>query len=173
MSDDSLAAFTELQEALSQLRRLRPSDDMVPEGVTSAEMGMLLAIAFAQAAGRDIRPGFLAAHFHTTKGAVSQTLKALEEKGFILRERSAADARAVRITLTPAGSDLCRQADRMRNAQMAALVEHLGAEDIAHLTRIVRRVVDYQETQGAYLETTCEHDFAMPDQCEKDGAPCA
>lgn len=169
MSGESLSAYNDLLEALSRLRRLRPGNDLMPEGVTSGEMGTLAMIGHAQHAGHDIRPGFIAAHTHTSKGAVSQNLKALEEKGLIVRERSSSDARAVRILLTEAGEELFAQANEIRRAQMDALVEYLGVEDLDHLTRIVSRVVAFQESHGAYVEVErgCCHG------AKGDDAPCA
>lgn len=162
MSNESLSAYSDLLSALSQLRRLRPTSEMMPDGITPSEMSALVIIGHAEMAGHDIRPGFIAAHTHTSKGAVSQNLKALEEKGCIVRERCADDARAVRILLTERGKQLCAEAAQMRKDQMEALVEYLGAEDLAHLTRIVRRVVDYQEAHGAYVdESACCSGNAM------------
>lgn len=152
MSEESAIAYNELLNAISQLRRLRPTSELMPKGVTPSEMSVLVMIDHAQRSGHDIRPGFIAAHTHTSKGAVSQNLKGLEEKGYIVRERSEKDARAVRITLTEQGRNICVQAWDMRNAQMRALVEYLGADDLDQLTRIVRKIVDYQEAHGAYLE---------------------
>ena len=40
----------------------------------------------------------------TTKGTVSQTLKALERKGFLAKERDSDDGRVVRLQLTTAGT---------------------------------------------------------------------
>lgn len=159
MSNERMSAYNELLQAMGQLRRLRPTSELLPDGITQSELGALIIIDHAQRAGHDIRPGFIAAHTHTSKGAVSQTLKSLEEKGFIVRERCADDARAVRILLTESGRGLCAEAEQVRKAQMEALVEYLGAEDLAQLTRIVHRIVDFQESHGAYIaEETCCHD---------------
>ena len=176
MSEESLTAYNELLDALSQLRRLRPTSELMPDGVTPSEMSTLVMIGHAERAGHDIRPGFIAAHTHTSKGAVSQNLKSLEEKGLIVRERSAADARAVRILLTDQGKQSCLEAHQMRNAQMQALVEYLGAEDLDHLTRIVRRVVNYQEEHGAYVADSdcCSDHGPIPGASKAQGGmPCA
>ncbi|MDK3255046.1 MarR family winged helix-turn-helix transcriptional regulator [Blastococcus capsensis] len=53
-----------------------------------------------------------------TSGAITQRLDRLEERGLITRERSAADGRAVVVTLTDAG----------RAALDAALPDHLDTE---------------------------------------------
>lgn len=158
MSNESLSAYNELLEVLGQLWRLRPSASSMPDGVTPAELAALVLISRSQAAGHDIRPGEIAAYTRTSKGAVSQTLKSLEEKGYIVRERCVDDARAVRILLTEQGKQLCLKSEQARKDQMKALVEYLGAEDLEQLTRIVRRVVGYQEAHGAYIaDEACCH----------------
>lgn len=171
MSDENLAAYTDLLDVLGQLRRLRPTAELIPDGITPSEMGALIMIGHAQLTGQDIRPSFIAAHTHTSKGAVSQNLKSLEEKGLIVRVRSSEDARAVRILLTDSGHDTCMRAHEMRNLQMQALMDYLGSEDIEHLTRIVRRIVAYEQSHGAYLEE--KHACCEPGSFVKEGgSPC-
>ncbi len=48
-------------------------------------------------------PAALAEFFSTSRGTVSQTLIALEEKGFVEKTRSESDGRSVALTLTDAG----------------------------------------------------------------------
>ncbi len=68
------------------------------------------ALRFLARANRySCTPSALAAYLGTTKGTVSQTLIALESKGYVSRTRSGADRRSVRLALTERGRDLLRQ----------------------------------------------------------------
>jgi DNA-binding MarR family transcriptional regulator len=51
-------------------------------------------------------PSALAAYLGTTKGTVSQTVIALETKGYVERNRNGADRRSVSLALTKSGHDL-------------------------------------------------------------------
>lgn len=51
-------------------------------------------------------PGALARYLAATKGTVSQTVHALERRGYLARERSARDRRSVSLSLTPSGRHL-------------------------------------------------------------------
>jgi DNA-binding MarR family transcriptional regulator len=51
-------------------------------------------------------PGALALYLAATKGTVSQTVRALERRGYLARERNARDRRSVSLTLTPRGRHL-------------------------------------------------------------------
>ena len=65
------------------------------------------ALRFLARANRFSRsPGAIARYMGTTRGTVSQTLIALESKGYIARSRCDADRRAVSIELTDTGRAL-------------------------------------------------------------------
>lgn len=62
------------------------------------------ALRYLQRANRFSRtPAALADYFQTSRGTVSQTLIALEEKGLVEKTKSARDARIIDLALTPAG----------------------------------------------------------------------
>jgi DNA-binding MarR family transcriptional regulator len=65
------------------------------------------ALRYLDRANRYSRtPSALAAYMGTTKGTVSQTLIALEAKGYVERTRDGADRRSVSLVLTENGRDL-------------------------------------------------------------------
>ena len=68
------------------------------------------ALRFLSRANRySCGPSALADFLGTTKGTVSQTLIALENKGYLRRLRTERDRRAVRLELTPAGRALLQR----------------------------------------------------------------
>ena len=93
-------------ELVDRLSRIAHSLQFA-EGLNPAQWEALRYVARANR--NSCSPGALAAFMGSTKGTVSQTLKALETKGLIERTRKAGDRRAVFIAVTAAGRDLLRK----------------------------------------------------------------
>ena len=55
-------------------------------------------------------PAAVTLYFNLTKGTVSQSLKVLETRGYITRQRDSADGRKVHLLLTPSGEEVVREA---------------------------------------------------------------
>ena len=90
--------------------------------------------------------------------------KTLEEKGLIERHRASGDYRAVSVSLTEEGERFAAEGRRLRDEHMDAVMEHVGIEDMRHLVRILRKVVEFHELDP---EATCKS------RAEGDEAPCA
>ena len=105
-------------------------------GLNPAQWEALRYLARANRYSRT--PGALADFLGTTKGTASQTVIALESKGFISRARAANDRRSVQIDLTESGLDLMDRDPTELIADAAA--ELLPAEREA-LVRVMGRLV--------------------------------
>ena len=73
----------------------------------------------------------------------SQTIHALEKKGFVKREHSSIDRRTVLVSATKKGMDL---AINMRNEiqkKIADLTDHLGIEDTLKLSELLLKAYEY------------------------------
>ena len=70
-------------------------------GLSPAQWAALRYVGCANRYSRN--PSSLAGFLGTTKGMISQTLIALEGKGYVRRLRGNSDRRAVRLDITPAG----------------------------------------------------------------------
>lgn len=90
-------------ELVDRLSRIAHSLQFA-EGLNPAQWEALRFVARANR--NSCSPGTLADFMGSTKGTVSQTLKALESKGLIERARKAEDRRAVEISVTAAGLKL-------------------------------------------------------------------
>jgi len=108
------------------------------DGLSPAQWEALRYVSRANHYSRN--PSALAAFLGTTKGTVSQTLIALEGKGYLRRERGARDRRAVRLEITPAGRALLRQDPLLRVEAM--VVEVLPPALRAALTDGLQRLLD-------------------------------
>ena len=111
------------------------------DGLSPAQWGALRYVARANRYSRN--PSALADFLSATNGTVSQTVIALEEKGYMRRVRGSSDRRAVCLKLTAAGTSLLARdpltsiddaASVLSPAAQAALVEAL-----AHLLRGLQR----------------------------------
>jgi len=102
------------------------------------------ALRFINRANRyTSKPGALADYLGLTKGTVSQTLKTLEENGYIQRVRDSRDHRVVRLKLTKVG-ETALLSDPIRHLEAAASEM---PEEVETATRLLSRYVLY--LQGA------------------------
>ena len=113
---------------------------------------------------------------HTTPSALSQTFKALEEKGLIERRRAGDDYRAVTVSLTAEGRRFAAEGRRKSDEHMEQVMAFVGEEDMAHLVRILKRVVEFHDRTHAGGESAlCPCGPAPSAPCDPEGgdAPCA
>ncbi len=92
-------------------------------GVTSAHMPVLAVL--------DVQPRTLSelAEIMSVSGpTMSNTITALETRGWIARERSASDRRLVHITLTSEGRAALHESIREMEGHLGALVERAGLD---------------------------------------------
>ncbi len=124
---------------------------------------------FGRANRRSRTPSALADYLGTTKGTVSQTIKALEAKGLVVRVPHDRDRRAVLLEITPGGKEiLCR--DPMKRLERLAgdqIDELPAARDF--LQRLVVGLND-GEAGGAFgVCKECTH--FCKNAAERDGEP--
>ena len=132
-----------LVELVDRLSRIAHSLQFA-EGLNPAQWE---ALRFVGRANRNsCSPGTLAEFMGSTKGTVSQTLKALEAKGLIERCRKAGDRRAVQISVTPAGTALLSK-DPL--GQIHDALEPCSRDEQHELVEGIERLLDIvQEHQG-------------------------
>lgn len=163
MTDPFFETKRELYVLMQRMRHERFTPPS-PEGLTPSEARAMVAIGGFDGACGDIRPGRVAEMTHTTPSALSQTFKTLEEKGLIERHRASADYRAVSVSLTEEGSRIAAESRRMHDEHMQQVMEHVGVEDMQHLVRILRKVIEFHERDA---------DVSGAKPAEGGDSPCA
>ena len=117
-------------------------------GVTPSETEVIIAIYFAREHGVEmIQPHSIAKYLHLTPSALSQTLKALDSKELIKRNRDSNDSRAVSLELTESGYELANEAHAVRDEHIDDLLDYIGEQDILHLIGTLERVLDFYKKQ--------------------------
>ena len=78
---------------------------------------------------------------HISLPAVSQQVRALEEKGLVMRRTKPDDRRITLVALTPLGSDVLKRVRENTDAVMEALVQKVGEESIREYIRLTETVM--------------------------------
>lgn len=117
-------------------------------GLNPAQWEALRFIARANRYSRS--PGAIARYLGTTRGTVSQTLIALESKGYVRRQRCDADRRALTVDLTDTGraliedDPLCpvsRAADALGGEAQSQLADNL--EDLVRAVQKAKGMPEF------------------------------
>ena len=120
---------------IDRLERLTRSGAII-EGLNPAQWEALRYLARANRFSRT--PAALADYLGSTRGTVSQTLIALEQKGFVGRTQSARDKRSVDLELMPQGENA------LKYDPLLVLARDLAASpsgDIGNLVETLRAVL--------------------------------
>lgn len=163
MDDTAAGLRRRLFDAAARMRKQR-KEPPAPEGVTPAEMYAIMAVSRLEGEGRSVRSGDIAKCGHATPSAVSQTLKSLEEKGLITRQRDKGDSRAVTVHLTEGGRAFSARGRELHEQMIDGVLTYLGPKDAEHLVRIVERLADFPASDAA---------LAQQGGCARTGSPGA
>lgn len=148
MDDTAAGLRRRLFDAAARMRKQR-QEPPAPKGITPAEMHAIMAVSRLEGEGRKVRSGDIAKCGQATPSAVSQTLKSLEEKGLIMRQRDKGDSRAVTVHLTEGGRAFSARGRELHEQMIDEVLTYLGSEDAEHLVRIVERLADFPACNAA------------------------
>lgn len=146
MDDTAAGLRRRLFDAAARMRKQR-QEPPTPKGITSAEMYAIMAVSRLEGEGRKVRSGDIAKCGQATPSAVSQTLKSLEEKGLITRQRDKGDSRAVTVHLTEDGRAFSARGRELHEQIIDEVLTYLGPEDAEHFVRIVERLADFPASE--------------------------
>lgn len=154
MTDLPVAEFDSelsISELLDRVGRVTRGLQFV-DGLSPAQWEALRYLARANRYSRG--PSALAEFLGTTRGTTSQTLIALENKGYLRRRRGLRDKRSVNLELTPAGDALLdRDPLRVVDEVVAGLPAGEKATISGGLSRLLR---DVQRRLGGSEFGVCE-----------------
>ena len=163
MDDTAAGLRRRLFDAAARMRKQR-QEPPTPKGITPAEMYAIMAVSRLEGEGRKVRSGDIAKCGQATPSAMSQTLKSLEEKGLITRQRDKGDSRAVTVHLTEDGRAFSARGRELHEQMIDEVLTYLGPEDAEHLVRIVERLADLP---------ACKAARAQQNGCARAGCPVA
>ena len=89
----------------------------------------------------------IAAFAHRTRPTMTVLVDKLADRGLVVREKSAVDARSLMVRLTAAGAALRPTFEALSRRYRARLYKGLSAEEAATLERLLEKVLANQETK--------------------------
>jgi DNA-binding MarR family transcriptional regulator len=165
-------------ERLAGLVRNQAWRDGSDAALHPAQRALLAALA---SEGESLRPGELAARLGVSAASISDSIRAVEAKGWVERAPDPDDARARRLSLTDAGAALIAGLQHAGGG-LAPLLNALPDQDAAAMLRIVQLLIQQAQLQGlatgirtclgcAYFRPYATADIAQPHFCAYIGAP--
>lgn len=118
------------------------------EDLTLFESLLLTAIFFEKK--EEIKPSYLAETFQTTRGNISHCISSLEAKGLVRRKIDPDDARALRLTLLPAGRKRAARVAGILDRMQSRFEERIG---VAQLEEILEKMSVVEELCSRLAES--------------------
>ncbi len=150
--DDSISGSL-IAAAIERLARLMQAGEYA-EGLNPAQWEALRYLSRANRFSNS--PGALTRYLGATKGTISQTLMALERKGFVGKAVRQGEKRSVALTLTVKGEAAL---SRDPWARLAADAEGLGGKTRRRLAKGLRQLL------GNELDRSHHHSFGLCATC--------
>jgi DNA-binding MarR family transcriptional regulator len=143
-------------EALTLIERLHRrlldviKDDFERNG--EKEVNPVQALLLFNISDAELTAGELKTRGHYQGSNVSYNLKKLVEAGYVHHERSNADKRSVRVSLTDKGMAIRSRVDAMYNRQLQAIEEVVGlsVDEFDRINRALTRLERYWTDQILY-----------------------
>jgi DNA-binding MarR family transcriptional regulator len=117
-----------------------------PFGLTAQQIGVILMLS----CNRAHTPYELSRAMSYDSGSMTRMLDRLEKKGFIVRTRSDADRRMVKLELTPHGREVAQQLPRLGAAVLNEQLQGFTAADVATLTGLLGRLIANGSDDGTH-----------------------
>ena len=116
----------------------------------SGEMAVMRALMLA---GGTLTPSELADRAWVSSARIANILRALEQKGWIVREHSQTDRRRVNVSVTDKGREDLENNRQEFERRAASFLEQLGAEDTQEMVRLLRRTNQIIDTNHPRKES--------------------
>lgn len=147
-----------LRELIDRIARLNAAESWA----AGLNPGQAAALAYLAAANRFSRaPSHVAEYLGSTRGTVSQTLKALARKGLAREVPSAEDRRRIRYDITENGAALAR-ATRAADRALATLPAPERRALDTRLSALLRHMLDERQGRAFGLCHSCVHHEKKP-----------
>ena len=151
MSDDA----TEIANLVERIGQLIRSNEQLGD-LYPAQWAALRYLARANRFSRN--PIALARYLGTTRGTTSQTLIALERKGYVTRTPSERDKRSVDLDVTAEGQDKLAEDPIAQVAEIAdEVLGRAAAATRDQLARLLQRLIELNEGRMFGQCHTCRH----------------
>lgn len=152
-----------IRDLLDRIARLNAAEEWTPE-LNPAQRGVLAYLSRANKFSR--APSNVADFMCTTRGTASQTLKALEAKGFVAQTRSTSDKRSISYDVSQSGRLLINGTSDLDTALTALTAEQSKAFRQS-LEATVHEMLRRREFRSFGICNTCKYH-----QTNKEGRFC-
>lgn len=90
-----------------------------------------------------VKAGTLTENMHVVPGRMTDILKSLEYKGFIIRKREESDKRIVKVYITEQGQKEAEEKRQQIHREYQGLIKKLGEKDTLEFIRLLKIVLEY------------------------------
>ena len=96
---------------------------------------------------------------HMSKPALSQMLRSLEKKDYLVRNIDVSDRRKITVAMTPKGCDVMHRMDEHLDAMLDGIIRQMGEEDARQLIFLLTRLIDILQSQPCETSQKGEGSF--------------
>lgn len=133
-----IALINDLYLSFAKLVNMRTNRKV--QGNVHGEFAVLQYLCYLQ---DGVTAGWLSEKLQLVPGRMTDILKSLEKKQYIIRQQDAEDKRRVIVSITEEGKLIATQARQEILEEYSGLVDTLGEKDTKELIRLMQIVMNY------------------------------
>lgn len=122
------------------------------KGITNNDMHIIEAVGIEEPRSMSM----IAKRLKVTVGTLTTNMNSLEDKGYVLRQRSTQDKRVVLVLLTEKGRRAFFHHRDFHRHMIKAIIKDLDEEEMKILIRCLQALEDFFEKEGASLQKNAE-----------------
>ena len=143
-ADEYIERSQEVAHIGADIARMKPAPEL-----SSSAKGMPKVMRVLLEADGPMSPSEIARASGVTDARIANTLRVLEQKGFITRETAEHDRRRVEVRVTEKGREVSRRHIEKAQEMLASFLCEMGEQDARDLVRVLRRARDVMAKRRA------------------------
>lgn len=136
----TIQSAKEMMDAFYTGKRIVEQLPALPRGVTSSFIHVLDTMVNLRSEGQPVRVSDISDRLGLARPGVTRTVKQMEQKGYLEKEKDPEDARVVHLKLTAAGEELYRQYVEDYFHEITDELSGVSDEEITEMAGIVRKI---------------------------------
>lgn len=146
-----MATKEQIEQIMARFGRSRPAQMDQAKRAGFSDNGMIGVLLLLYRSSQTVTAGMISETLHISTARVAALIKKMVDKGLIIRETGAKDARVTEIRMTEHGREIIEAVQKERRKQLEAIIDQVGMD----------RLLEYFDVADEIRSIMLKHSFSV------------